>query len=611
MFHALVALVVAAPVQVAVAQIAFDGSEYLPNGKLLGDQSNPSVALGAGRSVMAWQENTDADGLAVKIRLLGGQFSGIAAPAYANVSTTGDQENPNCLALANGDFLVTWQSGHRGSQKIIGRILSREGVFAGPEIELSRGLGARKPKAIQSKNGTATVVWTQTGVDGDMDAVVARQISASGEVLSEPVQVNVVAEFNQRDPAIALLADGSLFIAWVTETPNGSQTATILGRRFSSNLAEVTGEIPLTSGKNPCASPALVTTASGMLLVWNEYQMDSVATGWDIYCKPIASTGGSLGTAKRATALQSSDQSDFLLASNAGKIALVFTSYLLDGSGAGIGIQELTEDGIRSESDVVANTTSLNQQVQPAISIDDNGAALVVWVGFGSALTGTDLFAQRLAKTAASLAAPNAPAAIALSSSKIRVVCTETDGLPVAKYLIYVDGAEKPAESDSPYITISGLPPASEHQFSVALQMLDGRITPKSETKSGSTWGEDENADGIPDDWQVKYFGATSASWPTPSEDPDGDGKSNRDEFLAGTNPIDSSSVLKVSLRDSQSGTAIGWNSQPGGIYQVQQSADLQIWTDLGGIHVASGSSESILVGEVPSNSYFRVNCLR
>jgi len=46
----------------------------------------------------------------------------------------------------------------------------------------------------------------------------------------------------------------------------------------------------------------------------------------------------------------------------------------------------------------------------------------------------------------------------------------------------------------------------------------------------------DTDGDGIPDRWESQYFGsATSAN---PNADPDGDGRNNLQEFLAGTNPL-------------------------------------------------------------------------
>ena len=46
--------------------------------------------------------------------------------------------------------------------------------------------------------------------------------------------------------------------------------------------------------------------------------------------------------------------------------------------------------------------------------------------------------------------------------------------------------------------------------------------------------------------WQVLYFGSTTNAAAAPTADPDNDGMSNWAEFLAGTNPTNSASVLRV-----------------------------------------------------------------
>ena len=46
--------------------------------------------------------------------------------------------------------------------------------------------------------------------------------------------------------------------------------------------------------------------------------------------------------------------------------------------------------------------------------------------------------------------------------------------------------------------------------------------------------------------WQIQYFGSTTNTAADPNADPDGDGMNNFAEFLAGTDPTDSDSVLRI-----------------------------------------------------------------
>jgi hypothetical protein len=130
-----------------------------------------------------------------------------------------------------------------------------------------------------------------------------------------------------------------------------------------------------------------------------------------------------------------------------------------------------------------------------------------------------------------------------------------------------------------------------------------------SDSASGTTWGEDENLDGLPDDWQALYW---SAPFPAPNVDSDGDGASNASEFLAGTDPTNAESVLKTWLTRSLQGPRLNWNTQPGFIYQVQTSEDFgSSWSNFGPARFASGTSDSILVGGGGRAGFYRITRVR
>ncbi|MEN9677948.1 MAG: hypothetical protein RIS76_3844, partial [Verrucomicrobiota bacterium] len=70
--------------------------------------------------------------------------------------------------------------------------------------------------------------------------------------------------------------------------------------------------------------------------------------------------------------------------------------------------------------------------------------------------------------------------------------------------------------------------------------------------------GEDLNGDGLPDAWQIHFHGFGL----TPNGDPDGDGQSNSQEALWGTNPFDSNSKIALSLAVVNSNIELSWPHQ-------------------------------------------------
>lgn len=77
--------------------------------------------------------------------------------------------------------------------------------------------------------------------------------------------------------------------------------------------------------------------------------------------------------------------------------------------------------------------------------------------------------------------------------------------------------------------------------------------------------------------WQIQYFGSITNSAAAPLADPDGDGVSNGQEFLAGTNPTNSGSALRItSIRSISSGLRIDWQTAGMRTNVLQAAASVQ-----------------------------------
>ena len=89
---------------------------------------------------------------------------------------------------------------------------------------------------------------------------------------------------------------------------------------------------------------------------------------------------------------------------------------------------------------------------------------------------------------------------------------------------------------------------------------------------------------GLPVAWMLTYFGTTNVNV---SADPDGDGMSNQQEYLADTNPTDANDKLAITTyTTSLDGTlaTVTWKSKPTRCYYIQKNLDLTAspWLDSG-----------------------------
>jgi phosphatidylinositol-3-phosphatase len=122
--------------------------------------------------------------------------------------------------------------------------------------------------------------------------------------------------------------------------------------------------------------------------------------------------------------------------------------------------------------------------------------------------------------------------------------------------------------------TVSGLASCTNTLVAVATDNGGNTVTNFSEVivAIGSA---DCNGDGLPDAWQLQYFGCVSCVQAAPTADPDHDGFSNLEEFQAGTNPTNAlSSPFRITSITRQSNNVLLAWTTAGGTTNVVQATD-------------------------------------
>ena len=93
------------------------------------------------------------------------------------------------------------------------------------------------------------------------------------------------------------------------------------------------------------------------------------------------------------------------------------------------------------------------------------------------------------------------------------------------------------------------------------------------------------DTNGLPVAWELTFFGHMGID---PNADPDGDGQSNLQEYLAGTNPTDGTDYLHITAESFAPGGAsatLTWSSVPTRFYYIQKTPALNplpTWFDSG-----------------------------
>ena len=123
-------------------------------------------------------------------------------------------------------------------------------------------------------------------------------------------------------------------------------------------------------------------------------------------------------------------------------------------------------------------------------------------------------------------------------------------------------------------------------------------------------------SDGLPMAWLLQNFGTTNVD---ANADPDHDGMSNMQEYLAGTDPNNPNSVLRITAESFSSGgtsAMLTWDSVMTRYYYIQKTPGLgsPVWTDSGLGLVAPSIGSTTTAGFTDTNTpvrFYRVQVVR
>lgn len=247
--------------------------EFLVNEQQRFSQSSPKVARSAdGRSVVLW--NNQATGL-VMARLFDANGTPITGEFPVSDLTVRRSDGLDVAMDADGDFVVVWNSypdvpGTYGTAGgILARVFDRDGTPVSSEITVNNVTAReqRDPTVAMDADGDFVVAWSTNPTDqyNDYDIAV-RRFNAAGAPQSNQVRVNGGnGDGNQRKPDIAVDATGNFVVAWESY----EATRVVRARRYNAAGAAQGGVFRVDSSADGALQPTVAMDASGdFVVVW-------------------------------------------------------------------------------------------------------------------------------------------------------------------------------------------------------------------------------------------------------------------------------------------------------------------------------------------------------
>ena len=643
---------------VAVAQtnayVPF-GSQFPIIGSLPGDQVYPDVAINKNGGYVVWQDNiTDPAGIGISAMQINSTLSGSGDIFAVNTTTTNNQEHARVALLNSGGAAFVWQGGPNNLQHIYARFLNSGNLWTTTTnvlVSTFTNSFQENPAVATLTNGDVIVVYNsfdQAGSNSLYD-VYGQLFSTNGTRIGTNFLINTTTQYNQRDPAVAPLANGGFVVAWISEQQrlseqdNGSNqvpyslsasplpSADVYESLFTVSGTTITpssAEIRVDEDPYPCAAPAIAAASDGSYMVtWCANDVtNATGTGWDIYARSFTNSSG--GSVIPVNSYTTGDQYNPQISAIGGDYMIIWTSLGQDGSREGVFGQFVHENGALVNNEFRVNTTTVGQQMEPAVASDGLENFLTVWTSFTFGPNSFDLFAQDYKNAGAALNPMPAPfvwvpfvTSNNVYQPQLSVSWARVQNVPVSDYLVFVDGAATnmgtvPATSDEWTMTAAnGLSTNSTHSFALEYVTSQGYASPISPSASGTTWSG-LNWGGIPYEWMAEYFGGYYGGtyhtnfWPAANSPVATGGPSLLQVFMTGGNPFDPTTWLHTSLTMSPNGLLLSWNTTPGMTYQVQSTTNFKNWSNLGSPRFESGTNDSIYVGN-GGGAYYRVQMLQ
>jgi hypothetical protein len=367
------------------------------------------------------------------------------------------------------------------------------------------------------------VVWeglTETGTS----EISARRVSATGQLVGDPFQVNTYTPSEQKNPWVASDVAGNVVVVWQSQAQAG-----VFGQRYDFLGARLGDEFRVSDGGS---YPAVAQKPDGDFLVaWTTADED----GLGIYARRFLASGAPATAAFRVNTFTTANQSFAGAGASANGFVVAWSSYgRPDDDLTGLYAQRYLATGAPAGGEFHVNTYTTGPADGPRIAVKSNGDFVMVWRGYADG-DEASVEARRYAASGAPLGdefrvntvtvGPQAPASVAFDSASTFIVVWANQGsahdVKGQRYL--ATGAEIGTEfrvnsmttGDQLAPQVSSVPGGLGGRYLVAFRSPDGSADGIS-VRAGCLIG-DANVDGVLNVSDVFYIINTAFASGPPS----------------------------------------------------------------------------------------------
>eukprot|EP01060_Flectonema_neradi_P035216 TRINITY_DN6412_c0_g1_i1.p1 TRINITY_DN6412_c0_g1~~TRINITY_DN6412_c0_g1_i1.p1 ORF type:complete len:695 (+),score=132.71 TRINITY_DN6412_c0_g1_i1:43-2085(+) len=303
-----------------------------------------------------------------------------------NTHLDGPQQQPACAKLSNGGFVITWESMGQDSSRwgVFGQSFDHLSVEDGPEFAVNTHTkGSQKDPdvaGLQGANANEFVVtWASKLQDGTDFGIRAQRFDLNGNMIGDEFSVNTFHDGRQRQPSISSFSDGGYVIAWDSFGQDSSEYG-VYAQIFDASHNMVGNEIAVNTHTDlDQREPAVVVLCNGGFVVtWTSWLQDGSKAG--VYYQVFDSVGTKVGAERQVHTTTDGSQSEpSITAFDCGGFIITWQGKSTTGTRKEIHAQVFNENGNQWGDERIINTNIDGQQKFPAVRTLANGHYVIAW----------------------------------------------------------------------------------------------------------------------------------------------------------------------------------------------------------------------------------------
>ncbi len=140
----------------------------------------------------------------------------VGALLRADSATNWTYAAGDCRTLNDGGFVAAWTTWDQDSDGVFFQRFDADGVKVGTEVLANTNIAGLQGNAAVAglANGGFVIAWESDGQDGSGVGIFAQRFGADGLAIGDEFQVNSLTEFSQSRPEVVADADGGFAITW-------------------------------------------------------------------------------------------------------------------------------------------------------------------------------------------------------------------------------------------------------------------------------------------------------------------------------------------------------------------------------------------------------------